>query len=205
MNKPPICHQKIKLIDAYWIPAPAGIKGFGIKVLRKVRKYYIFMHSGPFVPPTKTNIKFDRYDYFDDIPNAVKQTIITNEGMESLENERLEMMHGATMWAGLVDGQVAHIKLIRYGKDFKRWFIDLDDNDIVLFRERTYPKYRGRSIQAAVTRHILYNLLQNGGRAYIDCNIHNISSIRGIFKSGFEKIATVKPITRKQALGVDHE
>ncbi|NCB26473.1 MAG: hypothetical protein EOM62_13515 [Bacteroidia bacterium] len=203
--------KNIHPVDAYWIPTP-GIKGFGIKLIRKLKKlyqcwfqneHYIFMHCGPFDPPVNSHLKFARYDRFDDIPSAVKNAILTHEGIASLDNERFEMKHGATMWVGFVDGQPAHIKFSRYGKDFKRWFIDIDDHDVVIFRDRTYPEFRGFGAQGDVSKQIMFTLLQNRGKAYCDCSIHNLSSMRGLKKAGFVIIRTKKPITRKQALGVD--
>jgi hypothetical protein len=203
--------KDIHPVDAYWIPT-SGIKGFGIKLIRKLRNYYrrwfqnknyIFMHSGPFEPPVNANLKIVRYDRFDDIPNTVKDAILTHEGIVSLENDRFEMNHAATMWVGFVDDQPALIKLSRYGKDFKRWLIDLNDNDIVIFRGRTFAEFRGLGLQSAASKHMTFTLLQNGGKAYCDCSIHNLPSIRSISKAGYTLIGTKKPITKKQAFGVD--
>ncbi len=215
MKKTIIKHEKISAIDAYWIPAPPGTKGFIIKGSRKLRQYYrrwfqktkhyVFMHLGPFDPPINPSCSFASYERFDDIPDTVKDAIIANEGKASLENEKFEMKHGASMWVGFVEGQLAHIILIRYGKEFDRWFVHLDDQDIVMFRGRTYPEYRGQGILGTAIKHIMHILLQDGGKAFTDINVHNISSIRGILKFGFENIAKIKPISRKQALGVDRE
>ncbi|KJS28616.1 MAG: hypothetical protein VR64_23855 [Desulfatitalea sp. BRH_c12] len=129
--------------------------------------------------------------------------MLRHEGEKGLKQAKFEMKYGASMWVGLVDGQISHRKFVRRGHDFKRWFVDLNEDDIVLFREQTYPGYRGRGIGPAVSRYLMNALLREGGKAYSDCNIHNMSSIRALQKNGFMRIATMKPITRKQALGVD--
>jgi len=207
--------QKIKeigAIDAYWVQV-SGVKGVGIKILRRLRRYYrqwfqqsrnhVFVKHGPFEPVSDPPCEIVRFDRFEDIPASLKEAFLAQEGQTGLATDRFEMDHGAIMWVGLVDGQLAHRKLIRYGKDFKRWFVDLKENDIVVFRANTYPNYRGLGIGPAISAHLMYSLLRNGGKVYTDCNVNNAPAIRATLKNGYEIIATMKPISREQALGID--
>jgi GNAT superfamily N-acetyltransferase len=207
-------HQKVNPIDAYWVPVPPGIKGFSIKVFRKLRQHYrhrfqnlsyIFMHCGPFEPVVNPPCAFARYDHFEEIPYSVKEVMLYHEGEKGLKHAEFEMKYGASMWVGLVDGHISHRKFVRRGCDFKQWFVNLNPHDIVLFREQTYPGYRGRGIGPAVSRYLMNTLLSEGCKAYSDCNIHNASSIRALEKNGFVRVAAMKPITRKQALGLDND
>jgi hypothetical protein len=202
--------EDLSLLDAYW-RTPTGIKGLWIKALRKLRQYYrklfekknyIFSNEGPFEPVINSPCEFECYRRFEDITDQVREKIIECEGINSLKAIKFEMHHGALMWCGFVDGQLANYRFSRFGKYFKMWFVDLNDKDIVLFRGKTYPEFRGRGVHGAVGCYIMHVLLKNGGRAFVDCDANNISSIRANAKAGFKKIAEMRPITIEDALGV---
>lgn len=202
--------ETLNAIDAYWIASP-GIKGFAIKILRRIRRHYrkrckkyhyIFIHEGPFGPVIDPPCEIARYKNFEDIPSTVKEQILDSEGKRSLDIAQFEMNHAASMWCGYVDGQLSNYMFSRFGKDFKRWFINLEDNDIVFFRVKTFPEYRGYGLYGIVARYIMHALLHNGGMAFVDCDIHNKSSIRAHSKAGFRILYKMKPITIEQALGV---
>ena len=206
-------NNELNPVDTYWKPTPSGIRGLSMKVFRRIRNYYwrffknrnyIFVHNGPFKPVTDCPYEFANYDRFEDVPGNVKEAILLRGGEKALEKDCFEMNHGAIMWVGFIKGQVVHRIFARRGKHYKQWFVDLDENDIALVRGETFPKYRGLGILSASIQNLMSIMLQDGDKAYVDCNINNKSSIRGLLKIGFVKIAEMRPINRKQALGVDN-
>lgn len=164
------------------------------------KRNHIYVHQGPFKPVSSSFYKFVKYIDFNHIPNSIRETIVCAGRMETLDMDRQELNQEATMWAALVDQNLASILFTRRGYHFKRWFVTLSDDDIVLFRMRTYPEYRGQGIAPLLMRFAMHNSLKQGDRAFIDCRIHNKSSIRCIQKASFNRIATMKPISREEAL-----
>ena len=162
---------------------------------------YVFEHRGPIRPVMNTPCEVVKYECFDDIHKIVKETIQLYGGERMLEIDRLEMDQDANMWVMFIDGQPVTMKFTRRGRYFKRWFVPLQDDDIVVFRGRTFPEYRGRGLHPALTRFMFQRILHEGQRAFTDCKIHNKSSIRAIQKNNWVRIATMKPISRKQAIG----
>lgn len=184
--------------------------GLAEKIRRRLVRYYrkwfksrnhIFMHRGPFAVFAGPACDFFSYDKFDDIPKPVLDVFERNDGKKSLEIDRQEMGQAAVMWLAFFDSKPAGILFTRRGRDFKKWFVDLAEQDIVLFRMHTYPEFRGRGIAPALMSYAMSQSLGEGGRAYIDCSVFNSSSRRSIEKAGFSLVATMKPISRKQALG----
>ena len=48
-----------------------------------------------------------------------------------------------------------------------------------------------------------YEALAAGGHAYTDCRVYNTPAIRSVTKAGFVGIATMRPISRRDALPSD--
>ncbi len=194
--------------DSKHIPASA-VNGLTIKILRRLTRYYrkwfqkqnhVFVHRGPFEPVTASSCEFVRYEHFEDVPGHVREAIEFHGGQKALEADRREMEQAGAMWVAILDQRLAGVLFTRCGREFHRWFVKLRDDDIVIFRMRTYPKFRGRGIAPSLMRNAMYNSLHHGDNAYIDCRVYNIPSIRSIQKAGFVCIATMKPISRKEAL-----
>lgn len=76
----------------------------------------------------------------------------------------------------------------------------MEDEDIVIFRVRTYPRFRGRGIAPSLMCHAMSELLAEGGSAWIDCRIYNKPSIRSIEKAGFDRVGTMRPMSRGSML-----
>jgi GNAT superfamily N-acetyltransferase len=87
------------------------------------------------------------------------------------------------------------------GEQFRRWLMPLEPKDRVLFRLRTLPPFRGRGIGAYLLRSIALKETARGGRVYVDCRVFNTPSIRTIERAGFSRVATVKSLTREEAMG----
>ena len=211
MNEPLMC----TVADADHKPndskrMPAGtVKELTRKVLRRLTRYYrkwfqnrnyIFVHRGPFEPLDAMACEFVVYDHFEDVPDHVRVAIERYGGQKTLEIDQQEMEQAAEMWIAIINQQLAGVLFTRRGKDFRRWFVDIQDDDIVIFRMRTYLEFRGRGVAPSLMRYAMYSSLQRGDHVYIDCQVYNIPSIRAIQKAGFMRIATMKPISREQAL-----
>ena len=179
------------------------------KVWRRLTRYYrqwfcqqnyVFRHEGPFTLVEPASCEFAHYESFEEIPEQVKQDICLNADRTRLENDKLELSEHAVLWMALVDGKVAATVFTRKGKYFRRWFLDLQPNDVVVFRLHTHPEFRGRGLAPALMRHAMYKVLEKPGHAYIDCRTYNKPSIRCIQKAGFKCVATKKTIKREWAL-----
>ncbi len=121
-------------------------------------------------------------------------------GQKTLTIDHSELEQNGIMWAAFLDKQLTGVLFTRRGIHFNRWFVKLQHDDIVIFRVRTYPEFRGQGIAPALMNYAINNSLASGDNAYIDCRVYNKPSIRSIEKAGFSLIATMKPISRAQAL-----
>jgi RimJ/RimL family protein N-acetyltransferase len=114
-----------------------------------------------------------------------------------IESIAREMHYGAVYWAVYLDDRLAGKSMTRRGSHFRRWFIPLDQRDIVHFAGETFPAFRGRGVYPASLRHIIAQELEPGGHFYLDCKVYNTSVQRSFEKAGFRKIATAKPLSFK--------
>ena len=153
------------------------------------------------VPPNPPGVRFERYDQAALVPEHVRQTICQAEGSASFDVDILEIQDNAVYWAAYLDDRVAGTMLSRSAVHFRRWFVPLESQDMVLFRARTLPAFRGRGVYPALMRHMIAQDLRPEGHAYVDCRVYNTPSARGIERAGFRKIATMKPLSRQAALG----
>ena len=162
---------------------------------------HVFRHSGPYEAVADGAVRFVRYAEHRAVPAEVLAVIKRHGGERALGKDRAEMQCGAALWVAFIGDEVAGTSMSRRGRDFRSWFVPLADEDIVIFRNRTYPEHRGKGVCPRMMRHIMHTELAEGGMAYVDCRVYNKPSIRSIEKAGFELMATMKPITREAALG----
>lgn len=195
-----------------WMQTFQNRNGLFGKIMRRLLRYYrkwfqnrnhVFMHNGPFELKKPKICETLRFDKFEDIPEYIRSVIIQKSGPQTLAGDRREMDHAAVMWAAIYDQTLAGVLFSRKGKDFRKWFVKLKDQDLILFRMRTYPEFRGRGIAPFLMCYAMHHSLADGYRAFIDCRVYNKSSIRAIEKSGFDLLSTMKPISREFALGKD--
>lgn len=182
------------------------------KLWRRFGRYYrryfqnrnhVFVRRGPFPPEHRSDCTFVRYERFDDLPAAMRETIINHGGQRSMETDQREMSEDAVLWAALIDSNLAGTLFTRPGRLYRHWFVPLDAEDLIIFRVRTFPEFRGRGVAPSLMRHAMAESLTESDRAYIDCRVYNKPSIRSIEKAGFQLLTTMKPITRQQALASD--
>lgn len=180
------------------------------KVLRRLQRYYrryfqnrnyVFVHRGPFPPEHREDCHFKRYSTFEQIPSQVRDGFIATGRDQVLACDRRELDEGATMWAVFIGDELASVIFTRQSGAFRRWFVELGENDIVFIRGRTDIRFRGRGLLPSLMRYAMHNCLKEGGSAYLDCRVYNKPSIRAIQKTGFSCIATMKPLSRQDAFG----
>lgn len=180
------------------------------KVWRRLRRYYrryfqnrnhVFVRRGPYPLAERDDCSFHCYPCFDDVPVEVRRAIITRRGRDVLETDRRELDEGAVMWIAEIHGTPASVLFTRRGGLFRDWFVPLDVDDMVIFRVRTDPQYRGRGLAPSLMRRAMAESLSSDSRAYVDCRVYNRPSIRSIEKAGFERIATMRPIERSTNRG----
>lgn len=158
------------------------------------RKNHVFRFEGP-PAPVGVPVEVERYDRPESVPEDARAAL----GERAWTQDAWELKEGAVLWVGRCEGIVASAWMSRPGERFRAWFVPLAPKDIVLFRGRTFPEQRGRGVSPAVMREIVARELPPGAQAYVDVSIHNRPSIRAVEKAGFRRIATLKPVTRKEA------
>lgn len=122
-------------------------------------------------------------------------------GAERVAMDAWEMEHGAALWVARVDGRIAGLSMSRRGDRFRKWFVPLTCDDVVIFRNMTLPGFRGRGVCPSLMRHILKEERRPRGRAFIDCRVYNLASIRSIEKAGFRRIGKSRPLSQMEVLG----
>lgn len=176
--------------------------------VRRLNRYYqkwfknrnhIFVYNGSIKPIADFPYKIECYEKFNDIP-LKWQEMIKSYSENTIEILRLEMEKNGILWLAILEQQIVGYMMSRYGRHFKKWYVDLQADDIVLGFGQTYPDFRGKGIAPLLMNHIIMNSLQQQeSKAYADCRISNTSSIRSIEKV-FKHIATKRRISRDQAL-----
>lgn len=141
----------------------------------------------------------DRYDRPEAVPEDARRAVSRWGGEQAWVWDIREMNEGAALWIGRLNGAVASAWMSRPGSLFRAWFVPLRVSDLVLFRGTTGPEFRGRGVSPAMMREIVARALPLGSDAYVDVAVHNAPSIRAIEKAGFRRIATLRPISRKEA------
>ena len=162
------------------------------------RRNHVFRHE-PGPGPACPGLDLSRYDRPEQVPDHVAAAVIAWTGAASWAWTLLELQEGAALWIGWLDGTVVGAWMSRPGALFRAWFVPLNSADLVLFRGSTAPAFRGRGVSPAMMSEIVARALPPEGRAYVDVSVHNAPSIRAIEKAGFRRIATMKPLSRKQA------
>lgn len=161
---------------------------------------YVFRHDGPFVAQYRADCTFVRVESSSDLHESIRSQIREDGGERRLSMDCRELDEQATLWIALVDGNVASTVFTRRGAQFKRWFLPLRPEDVVVFRLRTYEAYRGRGLAPSLIRFAMHHTVTSPGCAFIDCRTYNMPSIRCIEKSGFKRIAKMRTIQRDWAL-----
>ena len=176
------------------------------RILRRYRPrcHHVFRHEGPFPPERHAQAEFSFVDDASALSPFLLDELKANGTDRMLDSDLRELSSGSRLWYGLVDGRLAVVLFTRRGNQYCNWFVPLQPDDMVIFRVRTYPSFRGRGLAPALMRFAMHACLRQDGGALVDCRTDNLPSIRSIEKAGFQRTATMKPITREFALGSGH-
>jgi len=116
---------------------------------------------------------------------------IDEEIMRYFMEERFSQ--GALLWLVKVNGTpVGYVWSIER-KTIRPHYFPLTANDVHLFDNLIFEKYRGQSINSVLIKYVLNELKRNGMvRAFIETKITNTSEIRSLAKTGFKKFALAR-------------
>ncbi len=166
------------------------------------RWQYVFVFDPSTIPPrAPPDLRFERYERVEDVPRPLGEEIARHADATTLEWDLREVADHAVYWVAFLGREPVAKQLTRQGGMFRRWFVPLGEGDLVFFRGWARSEFRGRGIVPALIRHIIARELPSDAHAYTDCRVFNKSSIHMIEKAGFRRIATVRSLTREQALG----
>ncbi|MBK9118912.1 MAG: hypothetical protein IPM18_04810 [Phycisphaerales bacterium] len=156
---------------------------------------HVFVFEGP-LPPTSRleHLRVVRVASMAALPDELRDDLVEFQGPRVFESLAWEFERGGVLWLGVQDGRIATVSMSRRGCHFVRWFVPLDAEDLVIFRNKTRPEFRGQRLNPALMFAALATELRAGGRAFIDCKVYNHASIRSIERSGFRRIATLPPL-----------
>ena len=155
---------------------------------------YIFRHSGPFDAPELPQCTFASHTSDSEIPQSIIDDIIASRPEKSFDVDNDELRNHATLWVALVNGRVGSFFYTRKGSHFRKWFLPLSPDDVVVFRMRTPDQHRGRGYAPALLRHALSQIIIDGAWAHIDCRTYNKPSIKAIEKAGFVRVAKMRTL-----------
>jgi len=111
---------------------------------------------------------------------------ISEEIMRYFMEERFSQ--GAFLWLIKVDGAPAGYIWSIERRTIRPHYFPLTADDVHLFDNLIFEKFRGRSINSVLINYVLTELKRDGlVRAFIETNITNTSEIRSLSKAGFQK------------------
>lgn len=175
----------------------------GLKIWRRITQHrnHVFVYEGKVLTrPALPGFTLLRCTSQREIPSERLVEMRQKVGEQSLQANRWELEHGAVQWIGLIGRRFAGTSMSRRGRCFTKWFVPLQRDDIVIFRNWTAPEHRGKGVCPAIMQRIIVHELANGGKAYVDCPVHNKPSIRSIEKAGFRRFATAKPLGPREGV-----
>lgn len=86
------------------------------------------------------------------------------------------------------DGRALSYLLTRQGATLSRWFIDLSDDDVVIYSIVTHPSARGQRLAPRLTASVAARLKAEGRRVLLDCKTWNVSAHNAFAVAGFRPI-----------------
>ncbi len=202
-----------KLTRIWRVEGPRGVVGrvvgkardVATRVWRRVAQYRNIVFSrgrdGRRVTPT-ADMRIERWDDWSAFPQAQRDALAATFGARAVAVDESEVRRGAVLWLGWIGAEICGATMSRRGRFFRKWFVPLEPADIVIFRNRTAERFRGRGVCPTLMQHVIATELEaESGRAFVDCRVYNHASIRSIEKIGFERIAVCRPLRRGEALG----
>jgi RimJ/RimL family protein N-acetyltransferase len=167
---------------------------------RRWQHVYVFDPAST-EPKHPADLTIERCARVEDIGAAVWDALGDGGKDPSPEDDRAETRANGVFWVARLKNDVVGAAITRRGRHFVRWLLPLEPDDFVLFRVKTLPRYRGQGIASALMRTIALREGNPVGKAYADCRVFNAASIKAIERAGFRRVATVRSMTREEALG----
>jgi hypothetical protein len=128
----------------------------------------------------------------DMINEALKKEFIRHQPY-ILSNTETVLSKGGQLWAGYLDGQLAHIACTRTGDKVGAYFFPMTPECVLISHCVTFPAYRGYSLYPATLMHIVRTLAGKSFKLfYIDCCDWNGPSERAIRRVGFHLLGSRK-------------
>ena len=124
-----------------------------------------------------------------EIPNEIQSALTDWEGSLFPDQVTRALEIGGTFWTGIHNDRVLAYQWSRKGNERGNWYVDLKDDDFVLFSIVTHPDARGQGVAPHMMRHIIEEQIKPGYYAYIDCKEWNKASQNSIMKTGFREIS----------------
>lgn len=140
-------------------------------------------------------IVITRYTDLAEVDPEKLQQIELEESKKTLEIFRREFADNGILWIATVNGQVVAYQWTRRGRDFRRWYMPLQDEDTVIFNTVTSDNFRGRGIAPYMMSQIIAHQLPTGGRVFIDCKEWNRAAQRSIAKAGFRYLQSARRLS----------
>lgn len=190
------------------MPADGGGRALCTRILKKGRRewvqvwrrlfrnrHHVYIWDETCAPPAEVSgLSVVGCECEADLPEDFLRILEQRQGQRGLDTLRNEFRKRSILWLGTVDDEPVGYIWTRRGSGYSRWFIPLNDDDLVLFAMVTMPDWRGRGIAPALVRNLFSNRPSEESKLYGDIPVWNKASIRVSEKAGFRRFATMKPI-----------
>jgi len=136
------------------------------------------------------NYKILSIPHGDMINEALKKELIEHQHY-ILPNTETLLTKGGQLWAGYLNGQLAHVACTRTGDAIGAYFFPMTAECVLISHCVTFPAYRGHSLYPATLMHIVRTLAGKSFKLfYIDCCDWNGPSERAIRRAGFHLLGS---------------
>jgi len=175
-----------------------AVKRFFVVVWRRLflNKNYVFRHDGvnseslhPLIAVT-----IEKYRNWLEVPEEYRSQILEELGEDYKAICENEFLNHGLFWVILDQSNVVAVQWSRKGRYIPTWFIQLDEEDVVIFATTTFNSYRGNRIAPYVMNEIVKSETETEGLAYVDCKVWNTSARKGILRAGFVQFLKAKPL-----------
>ncbi len=100
---------------------------------------------------------------------------------------------GAILWFLKINNELAAFKWTIRKKPVKPYFFPLTDCDVHVFDAFVFPEFRGKNINAFLTKYVFFELKKdNTIRAFAEVHAWNKQELNSIQKSGFIRLSSAR-------------
>ena len=136
------------------------------------------------------NLIVERYYKMEDIPKKDMERLIMIKGKEIVFPFFKKYFRlGAILWLAKLNGEVVGLNWSVIGGFEGFHCFPMTSKDAVILASEVFPNYRGRGINPAMNKRIVFELKKEGiTRVFINCEVWNKANLRSIPKVGFKKL-----------------